>query len=173
MAQQRETRTSITNMFILHRLSQKPSSGYDLINYINNITQGSWKPGSASIYPVLRRLEKAGLIKTVETGSRKVYTIKELGLERLSKLKEDFNRYSTERRHRIKGMMLFIVDPKFLAKMLAETIEMQPEAWERILSSKDITSKEKLFLLQEHKLLLEKHLDWVNSRIKMLQESGE
>jgi DNA-binding PadR family transcriptional regulator len=166
-------RVSLIQMFILHRLKERPSSGYDLISYINTVTHGSWKPGSASIYPTLRKLEKDGLIRTTGSGprSKRIYSITDKGLKQLEKMKSEFDSYSVERWHRIRGMMLFVVNPRSLARMLNETIEMQKEAWERIISSDELETREKTFFLEEHKLLLENHLEWVKDKIKSLRRS--
>ncbi len=165
---QEQSRMSLMPMFILHRLQEEPSSGYSLISYINSITQGSWKPGSGSIYPTLQRLERLGLIKKTGRGprSKRIYSITEMGKRELNRLKAEFDRYSTERWHRIRGMMLFVVNPRSLAKMLNETIEMQREAWERVLSSNELSDREKNFFLEEHRLLVEDHLEWIKSKMK-------
>lgn len=165
------TNLNIFSIFILSRLKERPASGYDLASYINFITHGSWKPGSASIYPALKKLEKRGLIKRIQEGKRSkvVYDITEKGYVVLEKMKKEFDKYSEERWHRIRGMITHIVEPESLPKMLNETIEMQKEAWSRIINSEKITAEDKMFYLKEHKLLVEKHLNWIN---KTLEELG-
>jgi len=86
--------------YILHLLKEKPMSGYDLMNKIENKTFGAWRPTSGSIYPALMELEDSGYIEEVkpeesEKGGergKKVYQITSKGENQLAewrKIKEN------------------------------------------------------------------------------------
>jgi len=56
--------------YALLGLLQKPSSGYDLRKIFSSTSMRTYSDSPGAIYPALRRLEKAGLIRgTIEEGS--------------------------------------------------------------------------------------------------------
>lgn len=63
---------------ILLLLSEGPANGYQLMQAIEQRTNGAWKPSSGSIYPALQQLEDEGV---VEAGgeSRKTFSLTEQG----------------------------------------------------------------------------------------------
>jgi DNA-binding PadR family transcriptional regulator len=171
MAEKREAsliirgRRGILPLYILQKLSSGPASGYDLMTDINSMTEGSWRPGSGSIYPVLKSLMKKSLIEVSGTGdrSKRLYSLTEKGRLVLKEAKQAFNTYSLQRWHTIRGVMMAVVSPDSLAKMLNETIEMQPQAWEKFLKS-SLSREDKLFMLRQHKLLVDRHALWIDKK---------
>jgi DNA-binding PadR family transcriptional regulator len=67
----------ILTMYLLHSLQKKPKSGYEIISEIKQKTEGTWVPSKGTIYPLLRQLEKGGLIKvkTTEKRSKNIFKI--------------------------------------------------------------------------------------------------
>src|SRR5438132_13484119 len=49
--------------YILHKIAQKPIHGYEIIQDIDSKTEGAWRPGAGSLYPILKKLVSEGLIK--------------------------------------------------------------------------------------------------------------
>src|SRR6266480_4188987 len=49
--------------YILHKIAQKPIHGYEIIQDIDSKTEGAWRPGAGSLYPILKKLVTEGLIK--------------------------------------------------------------------------------------------------------------
>jgi DNA-binding PadR family transcriptional regulator len=71
-------------MCVLGRAAKAPVSGKQIVDEIVSLTDGRWKPSPGSVYPILRRLEKDGLIrarlKSREGGRREIeYEITEAG----------------------------------------------------------------------------------------------
>jgi DNA-binding PadR family transcriptional regulator len=50
-------------MVVLSLLSAGPKNGVELINEIEALTRGWWRPSPGSIYPLLKDLEEEGLVK--------------------------------------------------------------------------------------------------------------
>jgi PadR family transcriptional regulator PadR len=78
---------------ILSILQTGESYGYQIIKHVRQASGGTLEWSSALLYPVLRRLEKDGLIrsqwKLSETGRmRRCYLITDLGREELAVEKE-------------------------------------------------------------------------------------
>ncbi|VVB61225.1 Transcriptional regulator PadR-like family protein [uncultured archaeon] len=67
----------ILTMYLLNSLQKKPKSGYEIISEIKEKTEGTWVPSKGTIYPLLRQLEKGGLItvKTKEKRSKNIFKI--------------------------------------------------------------------------------------------------
>src|SRR6266702_1890732 len=42
--------------YILHKIAQKPIHGYEIIQDIDSKTEGAWRPGAGSLYPILKKL---------------------------------------------------------------------------------------------------------------------
>ncbi len=80
---------------ILSILSTKESYGYEIIQSVKKISNGQIEYGDGTIYPVLHKMEKKGLIesfwKVSENGrKRKYYKVVEPGIELLKLEKENW-----------------------------------------------------------------------------------
>ena len=49
-------------LYILTVLSRSPESGYSIIQRIDEKTEGAWKPGAGTMYPLLKSMLKEGLV---------------------------------------------------------------------------------------------------------------
>lgn len=80
----------ILSVYILHSLSKKPKSGYDLLKEITVKTEGAWTPSKGTIYPLLTKLENDGLIEVFRVGQRSktVYETTSKGLSHLENVKK-------------------------------------------------------------------------------------
>ncbi len=165
-------RVGLLPLYILNALQNRQMSGYEIMKELNALTEGAWRPGAGSIYPVLRSLTKKGYIKVVGRGLREktTYAITNSGLIALEQARREYDQFSVQRWHMIRGIMMTLVEPPSLARMLNEAIEMQPKAWERVILSQEISTQDKIFLLKQHLLMLERHHAWVREQIKLLEE---
>jgi len=71
--------------------AEKPAHGYDLLQEIESKTEGVWRPGAGSIYPILKELVNGGYIKAEshkKTGKQQhIYNITPEGRATLTKIK--------------------------------------------------------------------------------------
>ena len=95
MSQSKELVAASAAPLILSILSRGESYGYAIIQELRNISDEEilWTDGM--LYPVLRRLEKQGLVlsewRVVDSGKRRrYYSIKKPGLEQLKELKRQW-----------------------------------------------------------------------------------
>jgi DNA-binding PadR family transcriptional regulator len=81
---------------VLELLNEKPRSGSEIMEEMEKRTNGCWRPGPGSVYPLLSWLHESGHIKVEsEQEGIKRYTLTPKGRELLSemrKLKENFER---------------------------------------------------------------------------------
>ena len=74
----RRRRGDIRNA-VLALLEEAPAHGYELIQRLEEKTQGAWRPSAGSIYPTLQLLEDEGLVRSVERDGKRVYELTEAG----------------------------------------------------------------------------------------------
>src|SRR5580704_10143840 len=55
-------------MAIVTMLASAPKNGVELMDEIEKMTQGWWRPSPGSVYPVLEQLVKDGMVKKREDG---------------------------------------------------------------------------------------------------------
>ena len=85
MSYQRELLKGNTDSLLLYLLSCQPMYGYQIIKELEGRSQGYFSFKEGTLYPVLHRLEKEGLIsgewRVLDSGrQRKYYSITEKGL---------------------------------------------------------------------------------------------
>jgi DNA-binding PadR family transcriptional regulator len=68
---------------VLRLLAEGPSNGYQLMQAIEERSDGRWRPSPGSMYPTLAQLEDEGLIRTVEGSNPKLIEITDAGSSHL------------------------------------------------------------------------------------------
>jgi DNA-binding PadR family transcriptional regulator len=156
-------------LYVLYKLSKKPATGYDLMQDLSSFTSGSWRPGSGSIYPIFKELEAKRLIKVVSRGSRskQVYALTKLGGQALQDERNMFNEFATKWT-RIRQMVMDMLTPEVAVSLIRDTVTDNRVTWERVIESKGIKKDDKVFRLNEYKLLMENELLWVDETLKAL-----
>ncbi len=69
-------------------LAEEPRNGYQIMQEVEERSDGVWRPSPGSVYPALAQLEDEGLIRTQDTDGRKAYAITDAGRERLGERDE-------------------------------------------------------------------------------------
>ncbi len=64
---------------VLAILAEEPGHGYDVIQRLEEKTDGAWRPSPGSVYPTLQLLEDEGLVRSVERDGKRVFEITEPG----------------------------------------------------------------------------------------------
>jgi DNA-binding PadR family transcriptional regulator len=73
---------------LLLLLAEEPRNGYQLMQAIEGLSGGRWRPSPGSIYPTLAQLEDQGLIRATEPDDAKLYEITDAGREHLEEHRE-------------------------------------------------------------------------------------
>ena len=66
---------------VLAVLSEEPGHGYDVMQRLEDKTDGSWRPSPGSVYPMLQLLADEGLAQSVERDGKRVYELTDAGRE--------------------------------------------------------------------------------------------
>jgi DNA-binding PadR family transcriptional regulator len=64
---------------VLALLAEKPMHGYQIIQEIEDRSEGAWKPSPGSVYPTLQLLADEGIIEAEESNGRKTYSLTDEG----------------------------------------------------------------------------------------------
>lgn len=159
--------------YILYKIAQKPLHGYEVIQEIDSKTEGAWKPGAGSLYPILKKLVSEGLIKadsSSEEDTRKIYQITPEGVEELAKSKEIFASFQ----HRwgfLRKIFIELIDPEHLADFFVEGSNRQFQMAQELLESKagKVPESDVEYMLKQYALNLERQLNWANRMISELK----
>ncbi len=68
---------------VLYLLRGRPRTGMEVINAVEEMTFGFWRPSPGSIYPLLKRMVAEGLLEAVEVDGRQAYRLTEKGRREL------------------------------------------------------------------------------------------
>jgi DNA-binding PadR family transcriptional regulator len=60
-------------------LAEEPRNGYQIMQEVQERSEGVWSPSPGSVYPALSQLEDEGLIRTDESDGRKLFAITDAG----------------------------------------------------------------------------------------------
>lgn len=78
---------------VLEAIAEQPRHGYEIIQYLEQRTNGSYRPSPGVIYPTLQLLEELGHARAVEQDGRKTYAITDAGradLEQNRRMVDEF-----------------------------------------------------------------------------------
>jgi len=160
--------------YILHKIAQKPVHGYEVIQDIESRTEGAWRPGAGSLYPILKKLQSEGLIKAEEgsreEATRRVYHITPRGVQSLAESKEMFTNFQ----HRwsfMRKIFIELIDPENVATFFVDNSNRQFQLAREILESKasKIPEGDTEYMLKEYVLGLERQLSWANGMISEMK----
>jgi DNA-binding PadR family transcriptional regulator len=159
--------------WMLHRIARSPTHGYEILTEIDQKTEGAWRPGPGSIYPLLKKLVSKGYVEAEQSESgrpdQRRYRITPKGLQRVKDSKEMF-RMIGDRSARMRGVFLDLIGPEELAGYVVEGTRKQFElAMEVVESNQSKLSKSELqYLLREYSLILERQQDWTSKFLKTI-----
>jgi DNA-binding PadR family transcriptional regulator len=71
---------------ILSLLRRRPMTGIEVIEEIEAMTLGFWRPSPGAVYPTLKLLERNGLVRHENRGWQKVYYLTDKGRMELEKM---------------------------------------------------------------------------------------
>ena len=163
--------------YMLHKISQSPCHGYEILQDIDSKTEGAWRPGAGSIYPILKKLVVKGYIKAAagaRGADRKVYSITSKGLEFINE-DEKMLRNSGRNWMAMRRLFLELLKPEDLTRFVSEGTKGQFELAQEIISSKMnvIPPKDREYILKEYVLNLERQLEWANQALKEIKPAVE
>ncbi len=163
----------LLRLYILYRIAERPAHGYDILREIEGKTEGSWRPGAGSIYPILKELVAERYIRAESPKkagtSQRVYEITPEGKkfqEQCRDLPEKMGRnWGSMRR-----IFIDLIEPRRVPALFTSYMTNQFQFAQELLESKGekIPASEAKYMLREYALNLERQLDWTNRMLKRL-----
>ena len=167
----------LLHFYALWKIAGKPMSGYQLMQDIEAKTEGAWRPGPGAIYPILKKLAEKGYIRETK-GERKgssqtVYEITASGRNSIAAARKAF-RSSGERWTLMRRVFSDLMEPEDLNRFVLESPYRHFEFVHELMLSNGhrISQEDKLYLLRQYNLLLERELSWSEKTLKTLAGSG-
>ena len=62
-------------------LAEEPRNGYQIMQEVEERSDGVWRPSPGSVYPALQQLEDEGLIRSQEDDGRKLFELTDAGTQ--------------------------------------------------------------------------------------------
>lgn len=69
-------------------LAEEPRNGYQIMQEVEQRSEGVWRPSPGSVYPALQQLEDEGLIRSEESEGRKLFHLTDAGRSELQRRDE-------------------------------------------------------------------------------------
>ena len=157
--------------YALYKIGQRPSHGYEILQDIESRTEGAWRPGAGSIYPMLKKMVEEGLITDEPSGKGKVdhrtYHITKKGQEHVRRAKGFFANVG-QRWGEMRRIFIEMLEPEDVGKFLVDGSKTQFQIAQEALESKmdRLNLSDVRFMLKEYALNLERQLDWANSTLR-------
>src|SRR3954467_8337027 len=70
-------------------LAEEPRNGYQIMQELEERSEGLWRPSPGSLYPALQQLEDEGLIRSEEAEGRRLYHLTDAGRAFVAERPED------------------------------------------------------------------------------------
>ncbi len=91
---------STTSTLILAVIGEKDRHGYEIVQRVNQLSNGAFQWREGTVYPALHRLEKQGLIAgewhSAKSGrQRRVYALTPQGRHELSRQEQQWSEFAT------------------------------------------------------------------------------
>lgn len=64
---------------VLDALKERPRHGYEVIQHIEERSEGRYRPSPGTVYPTLQMLEELGHVRCQEEGGKKIYALTDEG----------------------------------------------------------------------------------------------
>jgi DNA-binding PadR family transcriptional regulator len=70
-------------------IAEEPRNGYQIMQEVEERSEGAWRPSPGSVYPALQQLEDEGLIRSREHDGRKLFELTDEGRAYVAKRGDD------------------------------------------------------------------------------------
>ena len=158
--------------YVLRLLNEKPMSGSEIMNKIEERTDGHWKPSPGSIYPLIAWLQDKGYTKEIpeqEAGTKR-YTLTDQGktfleehVKRKEELRERFGFFMPP----FLGLPWFNSHPKKTRELAEAGKKLVKAGWNLLDSLREKYSEE---AITEAKEIIEQAAEKVDEIAKKLKE---
>lgn len=142
-----------------------PESGYSIMQRIDESTEGAWRPGPGTMYPLLKSLVGEGLAKATGPGQRsgsKTYALTPKGRRDLEQIRRMFA--GMGRKERVMGRLFSDLLPgEVFVHMIVNRFREGTEAFRQKVA--EVPQPDRDATLKEFRLLLDNQIQWIDSQL--------
>ncbi len=157
--------------WMLRRISLKPTYGFEILNEIEAKTEGAWRPGPGSVYPLLKKMVSLGYVES-DTGEGKrtdqrLYKVTKKGAEHLRQTSDVFKTIG-KRWSAFRGILVDMIEPDAVPDFLLMATRRQFELAKQMveLHRGRIPDPDMRSMFKEYSLLLENQRGWVGRELR-------
>jgi DNA-binding PadR family transcriptional regulator len=148
-------------------LSKQVETGYSIMGTIEDKTDGAWRPGPGTVYPLLRSLVKEGLLERVgpeDAGATVKYSVTDKGRQELEEMQRTL--VSAGKRERV---MIRLFADLLPAEVWATAFIHRGREIFDVFQEKisQIPASQRETTLKEAKMMLETNISWVDSQLRL------
>ena len=152
-------------LYILMLLDRGDETGYSIMQTIDLRTDGAWKPGPGTMYPLLKGLESDGLVRAPPRarGSRaKSYEITSKGRRELEKMREGIA--GMGKKERVIGRLFSDLLPaSAFVPAMVNRFKEGSELFRKKIS--EIPQPDRDMYMKDLRLHMESQVEWIDSKL--------
>lgn len=152
-------------MYMLTVLSRSPATGYLIMQEIEEKTEGAWRPGAGTVYPLLKGLVREGLARTGgskgRTGSR-TYVLTPRGKRDLEEIRKTISGMGRKDRV-LMNLISEILPGRTYIRMMLNRYREGIETFKEKVG--EVSEDERDLALMELRLLVESQIQWIDSQL--------
>jgi DNA-binding PadR family transcriptional regulator len=164
--------------YILHAVSEAPTSSYEISESIEEKTEGIWRPSDISIHASVKELAKRGLIQVnsksrASEESHRVYEITRKGMK-LLRNRKDLLAVAGRRSCGFSAILIDVMEPARIPTFMIEGWKGNFQISRNFIQSKlsKLGRGDAEFALKEYALNLERQKRWARAKLRILDEKG-
>jgi len=148
-------------------LSKHQETGYSIMRTIEDKTDGAWRPGPGTVYPLLRSLVKESLLERVgsaETGTTVKYSVTKKGKQELEEMQRTLA--SAGKRERV---MIRLFADLLPAEVWASAFMNRGKEIFDVFQEKisQIPQPQREVMLRESRMMLDANIAWIDSQLRL------
>jgi len=156
----------ILRLYILSMLSNKPETGYSIMGTIEDKTEGAWRPGPGTVYPLLRSLVKEGLLEKVDSsegGAIVKYSVTKKGKQELEEMQKSLASAGKRERVMIRLFADLLPAEAWATAFMNRGREIFDVFQEKI---SQIPQPQRDTMLREARTMFDANISWVDSQLR-------
>jgi len=156
----------ILRLYILSMLSKHPETGYSIMRTIEDKTEGAWRPGPGTVYPLLRSLVKEGLLEKAgspEGGAIVKYSVTRKGVQELEEMQRSLASAGKRERVMIRLFADLLPAEAWAAAFMSRGREIFDVFQEKL---SQIPQPQRDVMLKEARTMFDANISWLDSQLK-------
>ncbi|MDA4128342.1 MAG: PadR family transcriptional regulator [Thaumarchaeota archaeon] len=152
-------------LYILSLLSKKPETGYSIMQVIDEKTEGAWRPGPGTVYPLLRSLVEDGLAKPLSSKEKETsvaYSLTKEGVKEFEVLQQSL--IGAGKRQKVMFRLFSdLLSPEVSAKVFVKRSREMFEIFQDIIGQ--VSAADRAMVLKELKGVLDEQAAWTEAEL--------